>query len=532
MNRKMLRKRLGVSSLAACVLMGLVLGGCGDKPKADDVSESSVTESQVTSNEGSKEASVESSAESSVESSAGSGDEEENRKPPVWMDESTIVLSEDDAYLFGAIDGWLFTLDKPGAATLWFSVDKYGRFFGYSDYGADDYPEFSGIFGQVIKTSEFTYEATVADLICEKISRDQEISFSSDAYGISKTDKVEIYLPGARIEDLPKGFQDSIPDDKFRARVSKNYYVDVPLELPFCGIYIPRENMGLCSRNVAGKNLIYFTNKGNFPGLKNKSLTIDEAQGTYRCFDEQKDGLYGVFNLCFRPEKKYDIYTDWEEFAQVCTSQVTENVDFDEVYFFKPGMVETTPNLMHVNGDETMYGRWYVGSGSDEREYLARIMMRGEYAYVYGYWTADEDEYMSGVAGSFFLSSLTFTGNPEKISAENPDHAVRKIYGIVKRNGDDPNSVLVDEIRWSTERYESGVGFHWVLSGDDGKYKAMQLSESCSIYLLEPEEGPLWCLQNRSVFQEKLKRQDQYYLMELYLDENDQVTFFCEEDRT
>ena len=540
MNRKMLRKRLGAFLLAACVLMGMVLGGCGEKPEDEVLLESSITElTQV----------FASSEDGGKESDAESGTEEERTQRPVWEDESTIVLSEDGADLFHSIEGWDFSLEKSTDAWIDLSVDAYGRFTGYSErYDRNDsgegyergtyyYCNYEGIFGDVVKTSEFTYEVTVADLICEEQAGKAEISdqlrrLSSDAFGIAKADKLEIYLPGARIEGLPKGFQDSIPDDAFGTYVLSDYYVDVPLELPFCGIYNPKENVGLCSENVSGKNLIYFTNKGNFPGLKNKSLTIDEAQGTYSCFDEQEQGRCGVFNLCFKPGKNYDRYHDAEEFVQLCVSQVTANVDFEEVYFLEARDGMTSPNLLYVNGDETFYAGWSAGSKGSERDYYARMLQRGEYAYIYGYWTTDEDEYFYGVAGSFFLSSLTFTGNPKKISSADPDHAVRKAYGIVVRNGADPTSILVDEIQWSIENYESGVGSYWVLTGDDGNYKTFQLSESCSIYLLQPEEGRLWSWQSKSAFHEKLKKEGRFYLMELYLDENDQVTFLFEEDRT
>ena len=537
MNRRPLSKRFGAPLLAICVMLGMILGGCSDQQADGDVSGSSVTElteARVSGDDGSKEVNSKSGEESGAESSAEASTEpgeEESRETPAWEDESTIVLSEDAAYLFHAIEGWYFTLDQPGLPVVGFDVDAYGRFSGYSDANRNTY-NFTGIFGQVVKTSEFTYEVTVADMICERKGGGQQSGISSSVYGIAKEDKLEIYLPGARIEGLPKGFQDGISDDQFGTYVLHTYYVEVPLELPFCGVYNPQENVGFCAKNVSGKNLIYFTNKGNFPGLKNKSLTIDEAQGTYSCCDEQKDGLYGVFNLCFRPEKKYDQYADAEEFVQLCVSQVTENVDFDEVYFLEARDGMTKPNLMYLNGNETIYVGWYAESGNSERDYYARVMLRGEYAYVYGYWSTDEDEFTRGVAGSFFLSSLTFTGNPKKISSEDLDHAVRKTYGIVVRNGADPTSIMVDEIQWMAEKNESGVGTHWVLSGDDGDYKAMQLSEACSIYLLDPEEGPLWTWQSKSAFHEKLNKQGQFYLMVLYLDENDQVTFLYEQDRS
>ena len=64
--------------------------------------------------------------------------------------------------------------------------------------------------------------------------------------------------------------------------------------------------------------------------------------------------------------------------------------------------------------------------------------------------------------------------------------------------------------------------------GLDGNYKEYRLSANCPIYIQYPEEGPFEGLCDQARFHKKLTDDTYDYLMELYLDENDVVTFAYE----
>lgn len=524
-------------SIAALLAMGCSLAACrpGETPPAKPPYYYSELEE-------------ESAANASTEGS------EETKSESVPAEEE---LSADALYLFDAIQGWMFSFESgAGAWGTILTVDEQGHFSGqYHDSDAGDVGEgyqngtinlcdFTGRFTDVVRTTNGVYEATVTDLAYEKEPGKEEIKDGvryayAEAYGISGTEKVEIYLPGAKTAKLPKEYVDWIEDLHFGVSVSGQYYLNVPLELPFCGIYNPAMKYGFSSENVSGRNLTYLVNRASFPGLSSIRADFYDWNGTYYYQDLSADGLYMVSNLCFIDEKKFNPMIRQDEFVNDCISHFMEGQSYRDVSYLDPSDADYAPDLSYVNGGGiSVVASWLAGNNEDTRFYVARFTKLGRFVYAYGYSSSEYDELMQGEAGSFYLSSLTFSGDREKISSASVDKVAKKIYAIVINNGSDASQIFADEVTWINSgdeelmaKYqltEEDLTDDYAIANEVEEYKAYVLSESCPIYVQFPAEGPFAELQTKSAFHKKLMDADHSYLMELYLDENNSVTFLYE----
>ena len=524
-------------ALAALALL-LSMAGCADKePTASVEGEPLTQEAQA------------GSSEKGTDQSAEQGSQPEESK------EVEQPLSEEAIYLFNAIKGWEFDFESgAGGWNTTLQVDEKGCFEGqYHDSDMGDQGEgyangtmylsnFTGRFTEVKKISDYVYEAKVEDLTYAAESGTTEIIDGvryvySEGYGISGTDKVSIYLPGAKISELPSGYMSWVDPLYFGVYVYGDYYRDYPEELPFCGIYNIAQQNGFTSLNVSGKNATFIVNKASFPGLKSVRRDLKE-DGTYFCVDANDLGTYSVTNLCYRASKQFNLFDGQEEFVNDCISHLTEGKPASDVYYLDWSFADSTPDVIYMNGQLTYMVGWTCGSNEDTRYYVARMTTLGNYVYAYGISYSAFDEFMYGEAGSFLLSSLTFSGDASRLSTESKEKAVRKVHAVVINNGSDPSRILADEVIWVGPGDEDLIAqYHltdddmandYAILGVDGVYKEYQLSEACPIYVQYPEEGPFWELQSKSGFHKKLTDGTYAYLMELYLDENDVVTFLYE----
>lgn len=530
-------KKLWKSTLAALILL-ISLTGCGEKKPAsslegDPISKESQTESE---NDLTKESTDEGTS-------------------PVETQVTENKLSEDAAYLFSVIKGWEFDFESgAGAWATTLQVDESGNFSGqYHDSDMGDVGEgyangtlylssFTGRFTDVNKISDCIYEAKVEDLSYEEAPGTTKIvdgvrQIYSEAYGISGTDVVNLYIPGAKIAELPGEYVSWIEYLNFGVYVFGDYYLDFPEELPFCGIYNPAEQRGFFSENVSGKNSTFVVNEVSFPGLKSIRRDLN-SDGTYYYVDANDLGTYKVTNLCYRSSKQFNLYDQQEEFVNDCISHFTEGKQANDVYWLDWSFADSTPDVIYLNGRTTFMAGWTCGSNEDVRYYVARMTVMGNYVYVYGFDCSEWDEYLRGEAGSFLLSSLTFSGDSSRLSSESEDNVARKIYAVVINNGSDSSRILADEVIWVglgdedlMEQYhltDDDMMNDYAIIGEDGNYKEYQLSADCPIYVQYPEEGPFWELQSKNNFHVKLTVGNYAYLMVLYLDANDVVTFAYE----
>ena len=535
----------GVKVLLSALLLSVSLAGCADKGSAAKESEADVRPEVG-----------ESAERKEAQDPEGLENDELRGEADASGKDGKAGLSEDAAYLFDVIRGWTFCFESgAGGWDTTLTVDAEGNFNGLFhdsdmgdtgegyDYGTLYQCTFHGRFTDVTKKSQYVYEAKVEGLAYDRNEGETEIidqvrHVYSNAYGISGAETVEIYLPGAKVADLPEGYMSWIQPLHFGVYALDHFYWDIPEELPFCGIYNPAEQDGFFSDNVEGKNSVYLVNKASFPGLRSVRRDLN-ADGTYFYEDVAEDGTYAVRSLCYRDEQDFSFYDGREEqFVKDCISHLLEGAEARDVYYLDSSFRDSTPDMTCINGHTSYMAGWTVGSNEDTRYYVARMTKLGSYIYVYGYSGSEYDEYLHGEAGAFLLSSLTFSGNQDRISSASTENVVRKVHAVVINRGTDPMSIYADEVIWVgsgdealIEKYhltEEDLTNDYAIVGIDGNYKEYQLSDRCPIYIQYPEEGPFWELQGKGAFHKKLAGGTYDYLMELYLDENDNVTFLYE----
>ena len=158
---------------------------------------------------------------------------------------------------FEALEDRLFEFcSGAGAWSTELSINSDGTFEGIyhdsdmGDIGAD-YPNgtryycsFTGKFGNLEKVDEFTYKMKLVSLVYEDEPDKEEILdgiryIYSGAYGLVGGTDFLLYLPGAKLADLPEGY---------RSWVGYYYLESVEeTELPYYGLYNLNEENGFSS---------------------------------------------------------------------------------------------------------------------------------------------------------------------------------------------------------------------------------------------------------------------------------------------
>ena len=114
---------------------------------------------------------------------------------------------------------------------------------GYPN-GTEYYCNFAGKFGNLEKVDEFTYKMKLVSLLYEEEPDKEEIIdgvryIYSTAYGLTGGTDFFLYLPGARLADLPEGYRGWVG----------YYYLEntTETELPYYGLYNLNEENGFSS---------------------------------------------------------------------------------------------------------------------------------------------------------------------------------------------------------------------------------------------------------------------------------------------
>ena len=523
-----MQKRHLAATLAALALCA-ALGGCGDGQEAKE---------------------TESGAEISVESSVISESSQDASPEPGAEEEE--ALSEEAAALFDAIQGWRFRLPAGSDGSVYLVVDAKGNFSG--SYHEEDQAdagegyakgtlrlsEFEGKFTDVTKVTDCVYEVKVSDLTYLQTPGDVKTEGDvryvyTEGYGIADAESLQIFLPGARIAKLPEKYAARIKSQQFTVSANGVTYTDVPAELPFCGMFNQETEECFTSQNGSGKNAIYMVNRGSFPGLQSQTQELN-ADGTYFYEDVPAGALYLVRNLCYRvPEGGYG---SEDALVADAIAHFNKGEKASEFYAVKPSDQDTSVSVRFVNGYPSYLAGWSFGSNEDTRYNVARIVRIGNFVYVYGYSSSEYDDLMHGEAGTFFLSSLTFSADAKKISSASGENMTKKICAHVIAKGADFTKIYADEAVWVNsydtelmEKYgltEDDMYDDYAIVGLDGKYAEYELAEDCAIYVQYPEEGPFDELQGKAAFHKKLEAGTYDYLMMLFLDDKGKVVFMYE----
>ena len=215
-----------------------------------------------------------------------------------------------------------------GGWRTFLTIRPDGSFYGsYSDSEmgsvGENYPngtyylsEFEGQFSELVKVNEYTYSMNLLKLEYAKPCDTEEIIDDvlykyCEAYGITGTEEVLLYLPGAPMKDLPQEYLNWV----------KNHMEDPEVDvLPFYGLYNVTEQNGFSSYEM--NNPV----DGMLDSVKNRGqeirTTLEEDDLTQAEMNEKSLELYelwdGALNTLWTELKTK---LSEEEFQQLLSEQ-------------------------------------------------------------------------------------------------------------------------------------------------------------------------------------------------------------------
>ena len=460
--------------------------------------------------------------------------------------------SETDADpLYQELSEWQFIFTSgAGGWDMDFTVNPDGSFQGiyhdsdmgvtgpgYEECGTLYYCAFSGAFTDYTKISEYVYEVNIGELHYEDTPGTEEIKEGtryvySEAYGLTGTDSLIVYLPGTPTADLSEAYMSWVNMNWF-TYFSDDFAEDIPAELPFCGMYNEPQEAGIFSESLSDKNSGFLINSVHFPGLKAQEGELYE-DGTYSYVDVDPSGMYRVINKCFSLPNGYAMYENQERFAKACIEEATGATDPEGFYVMSADMEYSLPVKTHLNGNDCLQVSWQEGENEDTIYYDACIYQdryKG-YSYCYAVGYDPDGEIMTGEMANFLLMSVSLSGSPAHLSSADETGAApeKKILAYVTPGPSD-STILVDEVEMvsimDTEKMKEygidpeDVTDDYSIVGNDGKYDEYPLNDGC-IFYVQFAENPLHPDLDASGLREHLGKGGKC-LMNLYLDQDERV---------
>ena len=219
--------------LAAAVLtVTVVSAGCGDESEGPvqvhpvDLTsgESGESDGEGALPEGSVSSEGNQEESSRGENGEGTGQQETQKDQPPGNRSEEAGPPGDGAFGFDNLTGWNFSFSSGVGA--WFTelfIEGDGSFEGHyqdaymGDMG-ENYPngtlylcDFTGSFGELEKVDEYTYKMKLLSLVYEQEPEKEEIvdgvrQIYSTASGLVGGEEFYLYLPGAKLDDLPEEY--------------------------------------------------------------------------------------------------------------------------------------------------------------------------------------------------------------------------------------------------------------------------------------------------------------------------------------
>ena len=157
-------------------------------------------------------------------------------------------LENIEFYFASGAGGWrtFLTIRPDGSFSGSYSDSEMGSVGENYPNGTYYLSEFEGQFSDPVKVNEYTYSMNLLKLEYAKPCDTEEIIDDvlykyCEAYGITGTEEVRLYLPGAPMKDLPQEYLNWV----------KNDMVDPDaIELPFYGLYNISEQNGFSSHEI------------------------------------------------------------------------------------------------------------------------------------------------------------------------------------------------------------------------------------------------------------------------------------------
>ena len=458
--------------------------------------------------------------------------------------ETAEVVTDGDP-LYQELSEWQFIFSSgAGGWSTDFTVNPDGSFQGvyhdsdmgvtgpgYEEYGTLYYSVFTGQFTDYTKVSEYVYEVSLGELQYEETPGTEEIKEGtryvySEAYGLTGTDSLIVYLPGTPIADLSQAYLSWV-NMTWYTYLSDDFVEDTPAELPFCGLYNEPQEAGIFSESLSEKNTGFIINSVHFPGLQSQKAELYD-DGTYWYEDMEPAGMYRVINKCFTLPNGYGINENQDRFAKACIEETTGATDADGIYVISADMDLSLPAKTQINGWNALQVSWSEGQNEDTMNYCACVYQdtaKG-YSYCYAVGYDPDGDIMDGEMANFLLMSLSLSGSPAHLSSADESGAEpeKKTLAYVK-SGPAESTILVDEVEMvsisDTEKMKEynidpdDVTNDYTIVGADGKYDEYPLVDGCTFYV-QFAENPLHPNMDASGLREHLGRGGQC-LMNLYL---------------
>ena len=541
-----MKKYIGTLAL----ILSLAMAGCGGSAAKTEKEDKSAAEATAAAEK--EEKSEEQKSDAEAQEEAG-GEDNKTETDSAIAAELAAKKSGKTAPVdvIAEMTGWTYEFTSgAGAWQTSLEVREDGTFIGeyydadmgitgegYEENGTLTLANFTGKFGAPKERGPFIYEVPIEEINyaqepgAEKIEDGTRYVYS-EAYGLAGDDHVVVYLPGTPLEKLDQGYMDWITTLHFREWVNEKSYLDLPEDLPFCGIYQEKDQLGFFSSAREGRNRQYLVNRVGLPGLENDLAELNE-DGTYHYRDMDRYGMLMVDSYCFETSPT-DLEGDSEDIARAAVGRTDEGETMHDFYAMDAQSMEYMADVICMNGLVTRYAFWENGTNEDLRECSARILIDGDYTYVYIISVDADDEIYRAEAVHFYLSSLEISGSPEKLSSASPYNASRQILGYVKP-GKEKDTLLCDELVWisggdAQTLAEYGIDpddvtNDYALGGDDGDYREYRVRDSIPCYAQNPYTEQIHGFMTLEEMREYVADEK---LIQLILDDEDQVTFIYE----
>ena len=213
----MKKKLVAMLGIGCMFISAVSLNGCGGAQVEEELMESQEEERE----ESQEETEVITEEEENTESVENTQEETVQEDADVEIDTEE---SKEDEFDFSKIANWEFYFSSGvGGWGTALTIDENGNFEGEyhdSDMGdtGEGYPggtyyycKFNGKFDTPVKVNEYTYSMRIQEMSQENESGTEEIKDDmlykySDPYGLEDAEEIYLYLPSAKIKDLPEGY--------------------------------------------------------------------------------------------------------------------------------------------------------------------------------------------------------------------------------------------------------------------------------------------------------------------------------------
>lgn len=451
---------------------------------------------------------------------------------------------EDQKFLFmSGVGGWEthLQIDEDGSFFgMYYDLDMGDTGIGYDEGGTFYNCRFHGKLSNPVKIDDYSYEVSVSELEYEKESGTSEIIKGtryvySDAYGLTGTDKLVIYLPGMPTKDLPKEYIDWVGYMTFS---NENFVVEVPEKLPYAGIYNPANSEGFYSEELTEEekktisgNTLFMYNKNSFPGMVNKEYIVND-DNTYFVTDCDVYGTHPFYNGCL-PDKNPDDTRENKIKAAIDYIGLSSNLSDLTIIGEEEQPLEY--EMTHVDGKPAYYVLWQSGSNEDTRQNCAKVLWENGYIYIFAVSVSEYDILFNSELKNMYLNSLVINSNQAFLSSGTDRDAQYWSYAYVK--GDMANlMLLVDEVVWVSSDDEELMKTYGLTIDDmpndyaiveKDKFEEFDFAMDCPCYLLLPYNG-ISGLVTVEQFADYAKDSSDGKLMVIVKDHNNRITLMYE----